>query len=792
MKVLKFGGTSVGSVESLLNVKEIVCSRKENCIVVVSALGGITNLLLETAEMACHGDLGYRDNFERIRKRHHDVIDGLFKGIEKDELLSGTDDILSSLLTLYEGVFTLKVLPAKTSREIVSCGERISSRIVNALVEGSELLDSRNFIKTIELDGRTVLDAELTESLVRKTFADFSRKGRTAIVPGFISADSATEETTNLGRGGSDYTASIIAAALDAECLEIWTDVDGFLTADPRIIKEASVIEELSFAEAMELCNFGAKVIYPPALYPVCPKDIPILIKNTFNPSAKGTVIRQNGCGSIRRVAGISSIDNSCILTVSGASMAGIVGVDSRIFSALAMHNISVFMVSQSSSETHISLGVMEDVADLARKVLEKEFAHEIAEGSMSPVQLLKGLATVAIVGEKMKSDLNLAGKVFSVLGRNGIDVIACAQGTEKRNISFVVEKSYLKKALEATHDEFFLESDKRINIFVAGYGNVGKALIKLISKNRKGIFERTGKNLVISGLSNSRRFVTDTHGLDISNPSSLLESGSDASEGAYIETITGMHCARSIFVDCTSSSHIASCYGRLMEAGCSIVACNKIAFSVPYCEYKALKDKAVNCGVSLRYETTVGAALPVLESISREVNAGDRILSVEAVLSGTLNYLLSNYAGNDFAGLVNEAHDAGYTEPDPQTDLSGRDVLRKLLILAREAGVELDEKDVIIDPLIQDERKLAEAFRTASSHGCRLRYTASLTLGEKGYEATMGMREIGSDHPFFNLSGTDNCAVIRSEFYPSPLVIQGAGAGAVQTASGILNDILL
>lgn len=796
MNILKFGGSSVGTVKPLLNVKNIVESRGESVIVVVSALGGITDMLLKASAQAASGDAAYRETIAQISARHSDMISELFGESAKAAVLKGmTGNFLSRLQTLCEGIFTLGVLPEKTRCQIVSFGEQMSSRIVSELIEGALLYDSLDFIKTVKREGRDVLDSKLTEKLVKQTFKDFGGKS-IAVVPGFISTDTATGDITNLGRGGSDYTASIIAAALDAECLEIWTDVDGFLTADPRVVKDAYVIDEISFTDAMELCNFGAKVIYPPALYPVCPKDIPILIKNTFRPEAKGTVIRQKVNGSGRPVTGISSISDSCLITVSGPSMAGIIGVDSRIFTALARHNISVFLVCQSSSETNISLGIKAEFADIAAELLDNEFSREIAEGSMAPALVLRGLATVAIVSENMKGVKGLAGKLFSSLGSNGISIIACAQGTEERNISFVIEKESLNKCLNVVHDKFFIEDSSSVRLYVAGCGTVGGALLDIIRRCGAEIARRTGKRLIVAGVSNSRRYVLNYSGVDLNMLKSLLseESGCsfDAADDGYFKAIANMAQEGSIFVDCTASPYIAGKYEWLFKQGFSVVACNKIAFSAPYSEYSALKAAAVKYGVKLRYETTVGAALPMLETAARCLNSGDRIDRIEAVLSGTLNYLFSNYAGSDFAGLVEAARIAGYTEPDPMIDLSGRDVLRKLLILSREAGVALDEADVEKEEIPLDEAVLAELYRKAAELGCRLRFVASLEREGEGYKAKMGLRALPADHPFFNLSGTNNCALVTTEFYPSPLVVQGAGAGAYQTASGLLNDILL
>lgn len=806
MKVLKFGGTSVGSPESILKVKQIVSSRKESVIVVVSALGGVTDMLLSTSKMAETGDTAFRDSFQAIRKRHFDMLDAIFQpSATKDALSEKIESQLTELYALYEGVYTLRVLPEKTRCQIVSFGERISSLIVSTLIEGSLHYNSLDFIKTMKLEGKNVLCSEGTDKLVKNTFAGIGERCETAIVPGFISTDASTGEITNLGRGGSDYTASIIAAILNAEVLEIWTDVDGFMTADPRVIKTSYVIDELSFADAMELCNFGAKVIYPPAIYPVCAKDIPVLIKNTFNPSAKGTVIRQN-CDNGRIVTGISSISNICLITVAGTSMAGIIGVNSRIFKVLAENYISVFLVSQSSSETHISLGIIENQASLACDVLNREFAHEIAEGSMAPVLLMNDLATVAIVGEKMKSNAGIAGKLFSVLGRNGISIIAAAQGTEERNISFVIQKKYLQKSLNVLHDSFFLSEHRELNVFICGTGTVGGKLIEQLSSQKSRLLKENNLKINVVGISRSTKGVFNREGIDLTLWEELLADGVDIDVDRLRNEVTGMNIFNSVFVDCTASEAIAGLYKDFLQHGISVVAANKIAASSAYDNYAELKALALKRNVKFLFETNVGAGLPIINTINALKHSGDKILKIEAVLSGTLNFIFNTISDEiPFSKTVRMAKEAGFAEPDPRIDLSGKDVIRKLVILAREAGYKVEQSDVKAQNLIPSElfecsleefwKRLPEVDagfearrKVLAEKDLHWRVVARMEDGEY----TVSLREFDSKSPFYNLEGSNNIVLLTTERYDRhPMLIQGYGAGAGVTAAGVFADIM-
>jgi len=805
MKVLKFGGTSVGSKEGLANLKEIVTSREEEAIVVVSALGGITNTLLLTSELASQGEESWKDSFNQIVTRHRTAISELKLPAETDtDLLDKTDSLLTSLKSLFEGVYTLKVLPEKTKNEIVSYGERLSSQIVNSMIEGSRLYDSLEFIRTRVHEGRTVLDYDTTAKLIKKTF---SEKTDIAIVPGFISRDCTSGEITNLGRGGSDYTASILASVLGSSSLEIWTDVDGFMTADPRIIKTSYVIDELSFTEAMELCNFGAKVIYPPSLYPVCDKDIPIVIKNTFNPGCKGTTIRQNSESRNREVTGISSIDDTCIITVAGPSMAGIIGVDSRIFTALANRDISVFLVCQSSSETSIALGVKADHADLACELLNHEFRHEIAEGSMSAVTAARNMSTVAIVGRNMKTNSGIAGKLFTVLGRNGISVAACAQGTEGRSFSFVVERSFLRKTLNVIHDSFFLSTYQELNLFLCGTGTVGGQLIEQIRTQREKLMNERNLKLNVVGIIRRAKALFCREGICLDNfMEEIAGKGIPSSLETIRNEVIGMNIFNSVFVDCTASNEIAGLYHDFLQKGISVVAANKVAASSDYDNYQSLKTLARNRGVKFLFETNVGAGLPIINTINALVNSGDKIEKIEAVLSGTLNFICNSIAADvPFSQTVSMAKELGFSEPDPRIDLSGKDVIRKLVILAREAGYKVNQKDVDaklfipeelfncsieefwarlpeIDPWFEKERKRLEAEHK------RWRFVAKMENGNYG----VALREFDSNHPFYELEGSNNIILLTTErYHQHPMLIQGYGAGAGVTAAGVFADIM-
>ena len=697
MKVMKFGGTSVGSVESILSVKRIVEAEagREPVIVVVSALGGITDKLIKTSRMAAAGDAAYEDEFREIVSRHVEMVKRVIPEFDAQMTMQRrVGELLNELKDIFQGIYLIKDLSQKTSDTIVSYGERLSS-IIAAQLTGARWYDSRSFIKTEKKFSKHVLDTELTNRLVRETFSELPPL---ALVPGFIATDKDTGEVTNLGRGGSDYTAAIIAAALDADSLEIWTDVDGFMTADPRVISTAYTINELSYVEATELCNFGAKVVYPPTIYPVCHKNIPILIKNTFNPAGAGTVIKQTvSSPQGKAIKGISSINDTSLITVQGLGMVGVIGVNYRIFKALAKNGISVFLVSQASSENSTSIGVRNADADLACSVLTEEFAKEIEMGEISPMQVERDLATVAIVGENMKHTPGIAGKLFGTLGRNGINVIACAQGASETNISFVVDGKSLRKSLNVIHDSFFLSEYQVLNLFICGIGTVGGKLIEQIHSQRQRLMQENGLQLNVVGIADASRSMFSREGFDLSRfREELKEKGQESDTQRLRDGVIGMNIFNSVFVDCTASPDVAGIYEELLRHNISVVAANKIAASSEYENYLRLKQTARQRGVKYLFETNVGAGLPIINTINDLIHSGDKILKIEAVLSGTLNYIFNQLSADvPFSQTIRMAQQERYSEPDPRIDLSGKDVIRKLVILAREAGYRIEQGDV-------------------------------------------------------------------------------------------------
>ena len=804
MKVLKFGGTSVGSVESILSLKNIVEHQSQDVIVVVSALGGITDKLIATSKLAVKGDEAYRGEFEAMVERHHTMIATIITDEEKrTKLLATVDSLLDQLRSIYYGVFLIRDISPKTSAAIVSYGERLSSNIVATLIEGAEWKDSRSFIKTELKHGKHVLDSELTNRLVREAFCELPA---ITVVPGFISSDKYSGEVTNLGRGGSDYTASIIAAALDAETLEIWTDVNGFMTADPRVIHTAYTITELSYVEAMELCNFGAKVIYPPTIYPVCVKNIPIRVKNTFNPSDPGTVIKDKIDNDRKPIKGISSINGTTLITVTGLSMVGVIGVNRRIFTALADNGISVFMVSQASSENSTSIGVRDEDADEAVRVLNHEFAKEIETGAMFPMHAESGLATIAIVGENMKHTPGIAGKLFGTLGRSGISVIACAQGASETNISFVVDSKYLRKSLNVLHDSFFLSEYKVLNLFICGVGTVGGNLISQIHLQYEELKKSRRLKLNVVGISSSHNAIFCREGIDLGNYREELAKSAPSDINHLREEVIGMNIFNSVFVDCTASSEVAGLYQEFLDHNISVVAANKVAASSDYESYLKLKETALKRGVKFLFETNVGAGLPIIGTINDLKNSGDKILKIEAVLSGTLNFIFNEISADvPFSETVLRAKQQGYSEPDPRIDLSGKDVVRKLVILAREAGYKVEQDDVEKHLFVPDEffkgsiddfwKNLPsldadfEAKRKVlESENKRWRFVAKLEHGK----TSVSLEAVDQHHPFYDLEGSNNIVLLTTERYREyPMLIQGYGAGAGVTAAGVFANIM-
>lgn len=807
MKVMKFGGTSVGSANNILNVKKIIGSVNEPSVVVVSAFKGITDKLLTTSQLAAAGDYGYEKEFKEIVEQHQTVVSKLdMPEAQKLKLTKDVNILLEELSNIFKGVFLINDLSHKTADKIVSYGERMSSLIISYVFTDYQLLDVTQLIKTDSAFDKHTPDIELSSQLIQKAFDNSSKN---ILVAGFISTCKTTGEITNLGRGGSDYTAAIFASALDANLLEIWSDVDGFMSADPKVINGAHVIERLTFTEATELCNFGAKIIYPPTIFPVYHKNIPIRIRNTFRPDAPGTYISHDGeCKQEKAlIKGISSISDTCLITVLGLGMVGIIGVNYRIFRCLAKNGISVFLVSQASSENSTSIGVRSADADLAVSVLEEEFAHEIALGSINRVQLESDLATVAIVGENMKYTPGIAGRLFETLGKSGISVIACAQGASEVNISFVIKNKYLRKALNSIHDSFFLSEYKVLNLFICGIGTVGGNLIEQIRQQQPKLMSQYGLKLNVVGIARGRKALFCREGIDLNTYREDMESrGIDSSPEVLKDSIIDMNIFNAVFVDCTASDAVASIYEDLMLHNLSVVTANKVAASSSYGNYLQLKNTARERNIKFLFETNVGAGLPIINTMNSLINSGDKIIKIEAVLSGTLNFIFNTMSDKiPFSETIRLAMEKGYAEPDPRIDLSGMDVVRKLVILTREAGYKVEQSDVqknLFIPQKYFDGSLDEFWQTIDEMDAefearrqklekenkRLRFVAKYADGK----CEVGLQEVGQNHPFYDLEGSNNIIQITTERYNEyPMIIKGYGAGASVTAAGVFSDII-
>lgn len=820
MQVLKFGGTSVANAEIIQKVVEIVSGSvdRDRTILVVSAIRGCTDSLIHIGNLASQRDESYIEIIDDLQDKHHQIIRELLPREKHDEACRTCDELFNSLRSIAQGVYLLGELSPTSLDAIQGFGELWSSKIIATKLASvgiaTKWVDSRKIIRTVSKGETNAVDIQKTYSRVNEMIGN-NPITQLFVMPGFIASDKQGR-TTTLGRGGSDYSASLMAVGCKARALEIWTDVPGMMTSNPKVVPTARTISNISYKAALELSHFGAKVIYPPTIQPVVTEGIPIYVKNTFEPQAHGTLIEKNPPRSKDAVIGISNSDNIALLSLEGSGMVGIPGFSSRLFETLSQNDINIILITQASSVHTMCIAVSEKDAEKAREAADRCFAYEISLGKLNPLKVEKGFSIVCLVGDDVLNQSGATGRMLAALGSNSIQVRATAQGSSEKNISVIISSSDTDAALRTIHNEFFdRRSGKDIHLFIAGYGVVGKALVDIISKNREKIEKRTGRRLHVCGLSNSRRFILNKNGLSLENIAEQLACGHNSADEAYFNQLATLTLENSVFVDCTASADIAFKYMNLFKRGYSVVACNKITFSLPYKQYAAVKEAAIEIGATLRYETTVGAALPILESISRSVHSGDEILRIEAVLSGTLNYIFSNYAGGNggtFAEVVKRAQDAGYTEPDPRLDLSGRDVLRKLLILSREAGVGIDEKDVEISSILPDEffegdvnafyaklaeneAMFAERYHEAASKGLRQRFVASLVKDSEssfGYKAKIGLESVDASHPLYNLCGTDNAALIQTDFYPSPLVVQGAGAGAYQTASGVLNDIIM
>ena len=802
MKVLKFGGSSI-TPEIVLNVKKIVESKKEPLVVVVSALTGITDKLYKVTELAAAGDSAYTEVLNEICSLHTDMVDALH--LDTTTARTSVNKLLDELKNILQGVFLIKDISDRIADTIVGYGEQLSSIIVSRLIDGAIHVDSRTFIKTHTQFGRHVVDFELTNELITKQFENMPS---VVVCGGFIASDKKTGHTTNLGRGGSDYTAAILAAQLNASILEIWTDVDGFMTADPRIIKNAYVIEKLTFVEAMELSNFGAKVIYPPTIFPVFHKDIPIRIKNTMKPENEGTYISHEKVADGKKaIKGISSINDTALITIQGLGMVGVIGVNRRIFKAVAQHGISVFLVSQAASENTTSFAVKNADVELALEVLREEFKQEITNGEINHIKAEKDLATIAIVGENMKRTPGIAGKLFGALGRGGINVIACAQGASETNISFVTDLKSLRKALNVIHDSFFLSEYQELNVFLAGVGTVGGSLLEQIKHQQKKLMMEKGLKINVVGIANLDKALFNREGIDLQNYKKLLEEeGIDSSTENFKNEILLMNIFNSVLVDCTASPEIADIYRDMLANNISVVAANKIAASGDYDNYMNLKELARKRGVKYLFETNVGAGLPIMNTINNLTNSGDKILRMEAVLSGTLNFIFNTISAEiPFSKAVLMAKEARFAEPDPRIDLSGTDVIRKLVILAREAGYRVEQEDVKKNLFIPDsffkgtlddfwknlptlDKEFEEKRKLLETKQMKYRFVATMDNGD----CSVGLQAVASTHPFYDLEGSNNIIMITTERYKEyPMIIKGYGAGASVTAAGVFADII-
>lgn len=801
MKVIKFGGTSVGSAGNFLRVKEIVSKQPSKTVVVVSAVGGVTDMLLSTSALAQKGDPGYLNSFNIIESKHYTIIDELLSNGVQDDVKMQVGKLLDELKNIFTGVYLIQELTPRTSDIIVSYGERMSSIILASVLGNVPCKDARKFIKTIPSFGRNVVDFDRTNELIS---AAFSNMPELSVVPGFI-ASNHKGETTTLGRGGSDYTAAIIAAALEADMLEIWTDVDGFLTADPRVIKNAYPIERLTYAEAMELSHFGAKVIYPPTIFPVLQKEIPIRIKNTMNPGIEGTLIsKERSTG--KAIKGISSINDTCLVTMQGIGMVGVIGINHRLFQALANANISVFLVSQASSENSTSFAIKNSDAEKADQAIRTEFSKEIELGDINNIIIEKELATVAIVGENMKHTPGIAGKLFQTLGRNGINVIACAQGASELNISFVITLESLRKALNVIHESFFLSEYSELNIFIVGVGTVGSDLLTQIAKQQQKLMDDNRLRVRLVGVANSKRFVLNRDGIEIASYRQLLNDAALNGVQAYIDEILHMNMYNSVFVDCTASEQVASLYNMLLKHNVHVVTANKVAASSEYSNYSELKTISQRRGVKFLFETNVGAGLPIINTMNALIKSGDKIIKLEAVLSGTLNFIFNTISSQvPLSKAIRLAKEAGYSEPDPRIDLSGVDVIRKLVILTREAGYRIEQDEVSMKPFMPavcfsgspddfwvEAEKLDAEFEqkraVLEKEGKKWRFVATMDNGVCSVE----LKEVEGKHPFYDLEGSNNIILITTERYNEyPMMIKGYGAGAGVTAAGVFADII-
>ncbi|MES2328094.1 MAG: bifunctional aspartate kinase/homoserine dehydrogenase I [Bacteroidota bacterium] len=809
MQVLKFGGSSVANSANIAKVVSIVQSaiQKEPTVLVVSALGGVTDELLKTGELASRSDETYKTLLKEMENRHLDAVRELLPIQQQSATLSLVKQQFNELDGICDGVFLLGELSPRTKDRIVSHGELLSSMMISAKLASLDIdqvwVDSRKLISTNSNHGNAAVDFAVTEKKIQDHFKQ--NPHQLYVVPGFISSD-ANHNTTTLGRGGSDYTAAIFAAATNASVLEIWTDVSGMMTADPRLVQNAKPINRISYQEAMELSHFGAKIIYPPTIQPVMSRNIPVWVKNTFAPEEYGTQIENESAVTDSFIRGISSINSISLLSLEGSGMIGIPGFSKRLFEALANESVNVILITQSSSEHSICVGINETDTDKAKRTIDNAFSYEIQTKKVEPLKVETGLSIVALVGEQMKSHPGISGKMFGVLGRNGINVRAIAQGSSEKNISAVLSSFDVKKAINVLHEEFFETTYKQLNVFIAGTGNVGGKLVGQIKKQFQYLQNDLRLQIQVIGLANSKKILINEEGIGLDTWKDVLQNAPAGTIHDFVKLIIDKNLRNSVFVDVTANVEVASVYGSLLEKSVSVVACNKIACSSSYQSYQKLKSLAREFNSMFLFETNVGAGLPVIGTLNDLLRSGDKVNRIQAVLSGTLNFVFNNYDGTKpFASVVRQAQEEGYTEPDPRLDLGGTDVMRKIMILAREAGQLLEMDDIsneyflpasCFEGSVEDfyaEMEKQEAhfkaiYAAAAKENCKLKFVAKYENGK----ASVGLQHIPADSDFYHLYGKDNLVLFYTERYPEqPLVIKGAGAGADVTASGVFADII-
>lgn len=803
MQVLKFGGTSIGSTANIEKVGKIVfrALEQDKTIVVASAFAGVTNSLIELGNTAASrskeetGSPKYEKIIKELEHTHFTTITELIPVDYRATVTETLNCYFKELRSLCSGVYNLKELSLSTLDTIMGFGELCSTKILAAkfssMGAGCKWVDSRELIKTHYAISQNIVDAKITYKKIEEFFSH--EQGKLFVIPGFIAQD-WNGRTTTLGRGGSDYTASIVAAGVKARILEIWTDVNGMMTADPRIVPEAKTIKHISYKEALELSHFGAKVVYPPTIQPVIKLGIPIAVKNTFAPDDSGTLIEATPPESENNIKGLSGSDNLAIISMEGSGMVGIPGYSSRLFDVLYKNEINIILITQASSVHTMLIAIEEKEADIAKKVVDELFAYEISLGKIEPLKVERGFSIISLVGDNMKNQSGASGRMFEALGKKGITIRAIAQGSSERNVSTVVRTEEMPEAVRAIHEAFFSHAPRAMNLFIAGYGNVGKELIKIIGQTKNDLLRRKKSELIVTGLCNSRRMVYCISGIEATEAGKILNDGEPYNMEAFADKIRSCSCGDNIFVDCTSSNDLASLYSDILSTGCNIVTANKIANSSGYQTYVKIRESAVKGRAKFLYDTNVGAALPILYTLREMANSGDKILKVEAMVSGSLNYIFSKYCANpelSFAEVVEEAKRLGYTEPDPKTDLCGTDVLRKAVIMAREIGYTTEQESVVIEtplpPAEEYESYFSKLRERALKHGSKLRYTATILDGS----VSIGLKEITPEHPFYDSIGSDAAAAITTERYPSPVVICGAGAGGAITASGLFNNIL-